>query len=107
MLAFTKVAVTKALVGTALGTMVTVGSLAPAHTTHAHHHTARVEAKQEVQTLTKERVKIIALKYCKGTVKSIEWKKEKGKAVYHVHIHGIDGKEHLVKLDAKSGKRCK
>lgn len=46
MLAFTKVVVTKALVGTALGTMITMGSLVPAHSTHVFHHTAKMEEKQ-------------------------------------------------------------
>lgn len=102
-----KAAVAKALVGTALGTMVATGSLAPDHTAHAQHHTVKIEAKQQVQTLTKERVKHIALKYHKGTVKSIKLKKEKGEAIYHVCIKGKDGKVRLVKLDAKTGKPCK
>jgi uncharacterized membrane protein YkoI len=48
-------------------------------------------------------VKAIALKQYKGTVKDIKLNKENGKDVYVVVIHGQDGKDHNVKIDAKTG----
>ncbi|MFC7441103.1 hypothetical protein [Laceyella putida] len=58
----------------------------------AQIHPTKIETKQEAKTLSKEQVKTVALKQCKGTVKSIQLKKEKGVDVFYVLIKGMDGK---------------
>lgn len=56
------------------------------------------------QCLTQEQVKTIALKQHKGIIRSVKLTKEAGLDIFVVLIHGEDGKEHHVKIDAKYGK---
>jgi uncharacterized membrane protein YkoI len=67
-------------------------------------HTVKLDAGTGVNVnFTQDEVKNIALQQYKGTVKSIKLSKENGKDVYVVVIHGQDGKDHNVKIDAKTG----
>jgi hypothetical protein len=50
--------------------------------------------------LPQEQAKKIALKQHKGTVKETKLNKENGKDVYVIVIHGQDGKDYTVKLNA-------
>jgi uncharacterized membrane protein YkoI len=65
--------------------------------------TKTVQTQQQVKLFTQDQVKAIALKQYKGTVKDIKLNKENGKDVYVIVIHGEDGKDHTVKLDAGTG----
>jgi uncharacterized membrane protein YkoI len=66
-------------------------------------HTVKMDAAGVNVNFTQDEVKNIALQQYKGTVKSIKLSKENGKDVYVVVIHGQDGKDHNVKIDAKTG----
>ncbi|WP_183192363.1 PepSY domain-containing protein [Brevibacillus fluminis] len=65
------------------------------------------EAVQKVGYQPIEKIKMIALKQHKGYVQSSEFRHENGIDLYNIRIHGEDGIDHEVKLDAKTGAVCK
>jgi hypothetical protein len=58
------------------------------------------QIKHRSQLLPQEQAKKIALKQHKGTVKDTKLNKENGKDVYIIVIHGQDGKDYTVKMNA-------
>jgi hypothetical protein len=58
------------------------------------------QIKHRNQLLPQEQAKKIALKQHKGTVKDTKLNKENGKDVYIIVIHGQDGKDYTVKMNA-------
>jgi uncharacterized membrane protein YkoI len=70
-------------------------------------HTVKIDsATGEIVPFTQDEVKNIALKQYKGTVKDVKLNKENGKDVYVVAVHGQDGKDHDVRIDAQTGETC-
>jgi uncharacterized membrane protein YkoI len=74
---------------------------------HGHDgidHTVKVDAiTGAIVNFTQEEAKAIALKQYKGNIKDIHLNKENGKDVYVAVIHDQNGKDHDVKIDAKTG----
>jgi uncharacterized membrane protein YkoI len=92
--------------GVSLGTVMMLGSMSSAFAADINHPTApakKVEIQHQVKLLTQAQAKAIALKQYKGVVKDIQLAKENGKDVYIIVIHGQDGKDHTVKVDAITG----
>jgi uncharacterized membrane protein YkoI len=74
------------------------------HGQDGKEHTVKIDAATgEIVNFTQDEVKGIALNHYKGTVKNIKLNKENGKDVYVIVVHGQDGKDHDVKIDAKTG----
>jgi uncharacterized membrane protein YkoI len=70
-------------------------------------HTVKIDAATGVIVpFTQTEVKDIALKQYQGTVKDIKLNKENGKDVYTIVVHGQDGKDHDVRIDAQTGENC-
>ncbi|SEC05689.1 PepSY domain-containing protein [Paenibacillus sp. GP183] len=104
-----KVNFKKVVFGVSLGTVMALGSMSSAFAADINNPTAqakKVEPQQQNQAkpYTQEQVKALALKQYQGTVKDIKLNKENGKDVYVTVIHGQDGKDHTVKMDAATGK---
>jgi uncharacterized membrane protein YkoI len=111
----------KVVFGVSLGTVMALGSMSSAFAADINHPTAQsktVQQQKQVKTVpqpkqvktvpqpkqvTQSQVKDIALKQYKGTVKDIKLNKENGKDVYAVVVHGQDGKDHTLKVDASTG----
>jgi uncharacterized membrane protein YkoI len=96
----------KVVLGVSLGTVMAISSMSSAFAADINQPTIQtktVQTQQQVKLFTQDQVKAIALKQYKGTVKDIKLNKENGKDVYVVVIHGQDGKDHNVKIDAKTG----
>jgi uncharacterized membrane protein YkoI len=68
-----------------------------------NHPNPKHQPRQQVTLLTQDQAKAIALTQYKGVVKDIKLTKENGKDVYIIVIHGQDGKDHTVKVDAITG----
>jgi uncharacterized membrane protein YkoI len=103
-----KVNFKKVVLGVSLGTVMALGSMSSAFAANINHpasqaKTVQSKQQQQVKLLTQEQVKSIVLKQYKGTVKDIKLTNENGKDVYVVVVHGEDGKDHTVKVDAATG----
>jgi uncharacterized membrane protein YkoI len=101
-----KVNYKKVVFAVSLGTVMALGSMSSAFAADLNHPTyqaKKVELQQPVKLMTQEQAKTIALKQYKGNVKSIQLTKENGINVYVIVIHGQDGKDHTVKVDALTG----
>jgi uncharacterized membrane protein YkoI len=104
-----KVNFKKIVCGVSLGTVMVLGSMSSAFAADNNHPTAQAKTvvvskqPQQAKLATQEQVKADALKKYKGTVKDIKLNKENGKDVYVVVVHGDDGKDHWVKMDAATG----
>jgi uncharacterized membrane protein YkoI len=123
----------KVVFGVSLGTVMALGSMSSAFAADINHPTAQsktVQQQKQVKTvpqpkqvktvpqpkqvktvpqpkqITQSQVKDIALKQYKGTVKDIKLNKENGKDIYVIIIHGQDGKDHDVRIDAQTGETC-
>jgi uncharacterized membrane protein YkoI len=101
-----KVNYKKVVFAVSLGTVMALGSMSSAFAADLNHPTyqaKKVELQQPVKLMTQEQAKTIALKQYKGNVKSIQLTKENGINVYVIVIHGQDGKDHTMKVDALTG----
>jgi uncharacterized membrane protein YkoI len=101
-----KVYFKKVVCGVSLGTVMVLGSMSSAFAADINHpatQVKKVELVQQVKLLTKVQAKTIALKQYKGAVKDIQLKKENGIDLYIIVIHGQDGKDHTVKVNAITG----
>jgi uncharacterized membrane protein YkoI len=96
----------KVVFGVSLGTVMALGSMSSAFAADLNHSTGtvkKIESPQHVKLLTEIQAKAIALKQFKGQIKDIRLTKENGRDVYVIVIHGQDGINHTVKVDAITG----
>jgi uncharacterized membrane protein YkoI len=103
-----KVNFKKVALGLSLGTVMALGSMSSAFAADINHSTAKAKTvvskpQHQSKQYTEEQAKANALKQVKGTVKDVKLNKENGKDVYEVVVHGQDGKDHKVKVDAATG----
>jgi uncharacterized membrane protein YkoI len=103
-----KVNYKKVVFAVSLGTVMALGSISSAFAADLNHTVApakkvELQQQQHVKLLTEQQAKAIALKQYKGNVKDIQLTKENGKNVYVIVIHGKDGKDRTVKVDAITG----
>jgi uncharacterized membrane protein YkoI len=74
------------------------------HSQDGKDHTVKIDAVTgTIVNFTQDQVKALALKQHKGTVKNIQLNNENGKEVYIISVHGQDGKDLDVKIDAQTG----
>jgi uncharacterized membrane protein YkoI len=98
-----KVNFKKLVCGVSLGTVMALGSMSSVFAADINQPidpAKKVELQQPAKSLTKEQAKADALQQYKGDVKDIQLTKENGKDVYVIVIHGQDGKDHTVKINA-------
>jgi uncharacterized membrane protein YkoI len=101
-----KVNFKKVVFGVSLGTVMALGSMSSAFAADIHQPAAQAKTLQQqkqVKILTQAQAEDVALKQYRGIVKDIKLNKENGKDIYVVVIHGEDGKDHTVKVDAATG----
>jgi uncharacterized membrane protein YkoI len=101
-----QVNIKKVVCGVSLGTIMALASISSAFAADINNTTVQAKKlaiQQPVKALTQEQAKAIALKLYKGDVKDIHLTKENGKDVHIIVIHGQDGKDHTVKVDAITG----
>jgi uncharacterized membrane protein YkoI len=67
-------------------------------------HTVKIDAITSASVnITEQQATSIALQQYNGNVIDIQLTNENGKDVYIISVHGQDGKDHDVKIDAKTG----